>query len=95
MAQLRVDPETILDLGRSLLLLSQETATEPDVAADRWAFGPGQAAAALDELLCGWRLERLRLAHSLYDLGDAAGCAGAAYVSVDEGVARMWGGTMS
>ena len=83
MAQLRVDPETILDLGRSLLLLSQETATEPDVAADRWAFGPGQAAAALDELLCGWRLERLRLAHSLYDLGDAAGCA------------RLWGGTMS
>ena len=51
--------------------------------------------AAFDDVLCGWRLERLRLGHSLYDLGDAAGCAGAAYVSVDEGVARLWGGTMS
>lgn len=89
---MRVDPEEIVSLGRSLLLLTEELACEQDVGAERFALGPGSTAGALDELLTGWRLERLRLAEALYALGDAAGCAGMGYAEVEASATSAWGG---
>ncbi|GGL43505.1 hypothetical protein H9L10_07350 [Phycicoccus endophyticus] len=88
MATYRVDAQTVLEVGAALVDLGGALASMGDPHADRWAFGPGPAGAAVEELLGGWRHARLGLAEALAVLGEAAAEAGGAYVDTEAGLAH-------
>jgi hypothetical protein len=92
MTQYRVDGAQVLALGASLAELAESLALAGDPEADRWALGPGESGAAVEELLGGWRLARLRLAEQLTGLGEATVTAGGLYVSTESGVGRELAG---
>ena len=64
----------------------------PDASQDRWALGCEQSSEAFDDLVAGWRRQRLVLAEALTDLADKAQVAGAAYVDVEHGARQSLGG---
>ncbi|MEO6791599.1 MAG: hypothetical protein ABI249_02165 [Ornithinibacter sp.] len=88
MTTLRVEAADVLALGDALARAGADLAVMGDPAADRWALGPGESGAALEELLGGWRHTRLALAGALVDLGEGAAAAGGLYVDTEATVAR-------
>lgn len=92
MTALRVDPEVVTDLGISLLVMAEEVSHGDDAGLVRHLLGGPASGAALDDLLGNWRRERLLLARSLYDLGDAAVAAGGVYVETEVSITATLGG---
>jgi uncharacterized protein YukE len=86
MTRIRIDAEGIAELGATLEDLADSLAHARDGRADRWALGPGDSAAAFDDLVTHWRVQRLALARSLADLGAAARTAGPVYVSAEQAI---------
>ena len=92
MSTVRVDPQDLARLAEGLAEMSTELAGTSDAAADAWALGPGETAAALDDVLGNWRRERLLLAEGLKDLGAAAAIAGMGYLDTEAAVSRSFVG---
>lgn len=89
MGSFRVDGAEITALGGRLTALAAEVAAQGDVGLDRWAFGPGCAGAAFEDLVAGWRHQRLQLCRALDELGSAATQAGGLYLDA-EALAGRW-----
>lgn len=94
MPSIKVDAQAIAELGASLSALADELAGHPDRAdADRWALGAGESAAVFADLVERWRHARLGLAATLHELGEAAACAGGAYLDTESAIGgRLLGG---
>lgn len=92
MTTYRVDAAQVAALGGSLVDLAEALALVGDPEADRWALGPGASGPAVEELLGGWRLTRLRAAEDLTGLGEAAASAGGLYLAAERDVGRRLGG---
>ncbi|CAN7477072.1 hypothetical protein [Knoellia sp. LjRoot47] len=92
MTTMRIEAEWIAQLGVSLGDISAQLAQAGDGGEDAAAFGPGDAAAAFDHLMAGWRRQRLALVEQLADLSDRASVAGAAFVETEERVGRSLAG---
>jgi uncharacterized protein YukE len=82
----------IAALGVSLGDVASDLESTTDGAVDRWAMGGGQASEAFDDLLHGWRRNRLLLAKVLRELSEKAQNAGQAYVETEVEARRMFGG---
>ncbi len=83
MTTIRVDATEVARLGDALHALAEEVAASGDGSVDRWALGPGRSGAAFEELVGHWRLQRLRLADALAQLGDGARTAGGLYADTE------------
>lgn len=93
MTQYRVDASDIAGLGEVMRDLAQTLDSLDGLPRGAGpAYGTGQVASAMDDLLANWTHERLVLARSLAVLGDAANAAGAAYVNSDAAVAAAFSG---
>jgi uncharacterized protein YukE len=92
MTVMRIDADVVAALGVSLGEVAADLEATRDGSVDRWALGGGEASAAFDHLLSGWRRSRLALAESLRELGEKAQDAGVAYVETESGQRRMFGG---
>ncbi len=89
---MQIGAEVIAALGVSLGEVADGLESTADGSVDRWALGGGESAEAFDDLLSGWRRNRLLLAKVLRDLGDKAQFAGTAYVETENEARRMSGG---
>jgi len=89
---MQIGAEVIAALGVSLGEVADGLESTADGSVDRWALGCGQSSEAFDELLSGWRRNRILLATALRDLGDKAQVAGTAYVETESDARRMSGG---
>jgi uncharacterized protein YukE len=87
-----IDADDVAALGRSLGEVADDLHATRDGSVDRWALGCGQASEAFDDLLSGWRRNRLLLAEVLNDLGERAQAAGTAYVVAEDGARHRFGG---
>jgi hypothetical protein len=92
MTIIRVDGAEVAELGVALADTGADLLLMGDPSAERWALGPGESGAAIEELLGGWRRQRLALGTVLSELGDAAVTAGSVYVDTEGGVERSWVG---
>lgn len=92
MTRIQIDADDVAALGRSLGEMAEDLHATRDGSVDRWALGGGQASEAFDDLLSGWRRNRLLLAEVLRDLGERAQVAGTAYVEAEDGARLRFGG---
>ena len=92
MTRMRIEAAGIAALGQALTELADTLEATPDARADQWAFGSAQTFGALNELVGGWRRERLRLIDGLFSLGSASQQASGAYVETEAAVSRSVGG---
>jgi hypothetical protein len=93
MAQIAVSAEDLVRLGASLEEVSAFLVTLGQVSAvEPWAFGPGSAGDALQDVLGNWERYRLLLGRHLGALALGARTAGAAYIDVEAGLATRIGG---
>ncbi|MFC7491971.1 MULTISPECIES: WXG100 family type VII secretion target [unclassified Knoellia] len=92
MTRMQIGAEVIAALGVSLGEVADGLESTADGSVDRWALGCGESSAAFDDLLAGWRRNRLLLAKVMRDLGEKAQVAGTAYVETESDVRRMSGG---
>ena len=88
MTTMRIEAEWVAQLGVSLADISAKLAQAGDGDEDAAAFGAGDAAAAFDHLMQGWRRQRLAVVQQLADLSDKAAAAGAAFVETEAAVGR-------
>lgn len=86
MTSFRVDADEVRAFGEALCALAEEVAASGNGSIDRWALGPGASGAAFEELISGWRLQRLRLAEALDQLGQGARIAGGLYVDTETAI---------
>ncbi len=89
---MQIGAEVIAALGVSLADVAGDLEATKDGGVDRWSLGGGQASAAFDDLLSGWRRNRLLVAKVLRDLGDKAQTAGTAYIDTENATRRLSGG---
>ena len=87
-----VDGAEVAELGVALAETGADLLLMGDPSAERWALGPGECGPAVDELLGGWRRQRMALGRALSELGGAAVTAGSVYVDTEGGVQRSWVG---
>ena len=92
MTIIRVDGAQVAELGVALAETGADLQLMGDPSAERWALGPGECGPAVEELLGGWRRQRLALGAALSALGEAAVTAGSVYVDTEAGVQRSWVG---
>ncbi|MEO7268649.1 MAG: hypothetical protein ABIW49_05540 [Knoellia sp.] len=92
MTRMQIGAEVIAALGVSLGDVATELEATKDGEVDRWAMGGGQSSEAFDDLLHGWRRNRLLLAKVLRDLSEKAQSAGQGYVETEGDARRMFGG---
>ncbi|MFC7488337.1 WXG100 family type VII secretion target [Knoellia sp. CPCC 206453] len=92
MTRMQIGAEVIAALGVSLGDVASDLESTKDGEVDRWAMGGGEASEAFDDLLYGWRRNRLLLARVLRDLSEKAQNAGQAYVETEVEARRMFGG---
>ena len=92
MTIIRVDGAEVAELGVALAETGADLLLMGDPSAERWALGPGESGAAVDELLGGWRRARMVIGKALSELGDAAVTAGSVYIDTEAGVQRSWVG---
>ena len=78
----------VTEVGAGLPLLQ-------DPSLERMVLGPGECGPAVEELLGGWRRQRIALGRALGSLGEAAVSAGTVYVDTEAGVTRLFGGAQS
>ncbi|MDT0214738.1 hypothetical protein Q9R29_12665 [Rothia sp. ARF10] len=88
MTTMRIEAEWVAQLGVSLADIGAQLAEAGDGDEDAAAFGPGDAAAAFDHLMQGWRRQRLAVVQQLADLSEKAAVAGAAFVETEDAVGR-------
>lgn len=89
---MRIGAEVIASLGVSLGEVADALEATKDAQADRWALRCGRSSEAFDDLVAGWRRNRLLLVEVLRDLGDKAQVAGAAYVETEATTTPLFGG---
>lgn len=89
---MQIGADVIAALGVSLGDVAADLEATRDGEVDRWAMGGGLASEAFDDLLSGWRRNRLLLAEVLRDLGEKAQLAGTAYVQTETEARRLFGG---
>lgn len=89
---MQIGAEVIAALGVSLGDVADDLEATRDGEVDRWSMGGGQASDAFDDLLSGWRRNRLLLAGVLRDLSLKAQDAGTAYVDSEIATRRLFGG---
>lgn len=94
MTRIYINAETIADLGVSLEDLAASLEETKNGMAERWALGYCEGALAFDHLLKCWRQNRVILAESLRNLGEAAQVAGGAYVETEAVARRQIGGLL-
>lgn len=92
MTIIRVDGAEVAELGVALAETGADLLLMGDPSAERWALGPGESGAAVEELLGGWRRQRMALGSALSELGEAAVDAGSVYVDTEGAVERSWAG---
>ncbi len=95
MPEIAVSAEDLVRLGAELeevraflAALDRVSGVEP------WAFGPGQTAGAVTDVLGNWERYRLLLGRRLEALALGARAAGAGYVEVETRVADALGGAV-
>jgi hypothetical protein len=93
MPEIEVSADEVSRLGESLGEISAFLTTLERVARiEPWAFGPGTASDAVQDVLGNWERNRLLLGRHLDSLAAAARAAGGAYVRVEADVAASLGG---
>lgn len=86
---MQIDAPMIAQLGVSLGEIAANLEGAGDGDKDGAAFGDyGEAQAAFDHLMEGWRLQRFALVKQLQGLSEKASAAGTAYVETELGVSR-------
>lgn len=88
MSSFRVDAEQVAAIGGRLIDLADALAAQGNGSVDAWAFGPGRAAGAFEELVGSWQHERIRTCGALVELGEAATAAGGLYVQAESVTGR-------
>jgi uncharacterized protein YukE len=92
MTRMQIGADVIAALGVSLGDVAADLEATGDGDVDRWAMGGGLSSEAFDDLLSGWRRNRLLLAEVLRDLGERAQLAGTAYIQAETDARRLFGG---
>lgn len=87
-----ISAEDIAALGVSLADVAAQLEQAGDGDKDASAFGPGEAQAAFDHLMEGWRRQRFALIKQLGDLSEKATVAGGAYVETESSLGRSLAG---
>ena len=95
MTIIRVDGAQVAELGVSLTEVGADFLLMHDPSLERMVLGPGECGPAVEELLGGWRRQRIALGRALGSLGEAAVSAGTVYVDTEAGVKSLFGGAQS
>jgi hypothetical protein len=93
MAEMWVSAAEVAALGETLAGISAALETHARLAeVDGWAFGPGDTASSLSQVVSNWQHRRLEMCRHLDELSRAAQAAGGAYLRLEADVTMLIAG---